>query len=350
MDLKNKTIDAWLENPPDNAFRQEKRKNFYSKYIALKDYLIENVHNQVVIGSLLKDPDILINDHGGDHIETVIDRATELVKWEDCDFSAYEVYILLLCIQLHDVGNIFGRYKHEMNIDNILDQTENLCGCDVVETMMIREIVKTHGGKITGTENKDKISLLEPKENCLNGEVRTWAIASVLRFADELADDKRRASTKLLNENKIPKKSEVYHAYASCLDSVYVKHENKAIALSYKIPKKYAMRTFGKMDEEILLLDEIYNRVMKMHLERIYCMRFLKGIIDIDRISVSIDFYDKYLSIVPQQIKFEVYDNGYPSGNTDDLFSLCEPLKDKDGKRIDGEYIKNQIEKDDKKI
>jgi len=348
MDLENKTIDTWLENAPESAFRQEKRENYFSKYISLKDYLKDKVHNQVTIGAHLKEPDILINDHGVDHIETVIEKATDLLICKDCDFTAYEVYILLLCIQLHDVGNISGRYNHEMNVDNIIDQAVNLCGCDTVETMMIREIVKTHSGKIPGTENKDKISLLNPKENCLNGEVRTQAIASVLRFADELTDDKRRAFTKLLHDNQIPKKSEVYHAYASCLDSVYVKHGDKAIELTFKIPKIYATRTFGKMDKEILLLDEIYYRIMKMHLERIYCMRFLKRIIDINRISVSVDFYDNYLNILPQ-IKFEVCEKGYPLGSTDGLFSLCEPLKDMYGKKIDGKYIKNQIEKHDKK-
>jgi len=344
MNLRNKTLDQWLEKPPPRAFLHNKPEDFYSRYKSLKDFLEKKVYDQVTIGAHLKDPEILLNDHGIKHVETVIEKATELVGYKDCDFTAYEVYILLLCILLHDVGIIFGRYKHEINVDDIFSKAENLCGEDILETMLIRRIIDSHGGKIQDTEDKDKISRLIEKENSLKGIVRTRAIASVLRFADELADDKRRAYNTLLNQKEFPKKSEVYHAYSSCLDSVFIKHEIKAVELTFKISKTFATRLFSNRDDkEILLIDEIYNRILKMHLEKIYCMRFLKGMIDIERISVSIDFYDTHLMLLPR-FKFEVCESGYPKANGDDLFNLCEPLTDESGKKIDGEYIKNKIE------
>jgi len=352
MDLENKTLGEWLKDPPIESFYLGKSENFYSRYESLYDFLKEKVYDQVNIGAHLKDPDILLNDHGIKHVETVIEKATELVRCKACDFTAYEVYILLLCVLLHDVGIIFGRYEHEINVDEIFSKVENLFGQNTIETMMIHRIVNSHGGKIQGTEEKDKISYLFPKpeENSLKGIVRTHAIASILRFADELADDKRRAYNILLDQKEFPKKSEVYHIYSSCLDSVFVKHKIQAVELTFMIPKTYATQLFGNMnDNGILLIDEIYNRILKMHLERIYCMRFLKGMIDINKISVSIDFYDNYYTILPQ-LKFEVSESGYPKGNIDDLFILCEPLTNESGQKIDGEYIKNKIEKDDKKI
>jgi HD domain-containing protein len=351
MNLENKTLDEWLKDPPIESFYLEKSEKFYSRYELLYDFLKKKVYDQVNIGANLKDPDVLLNDHGIKHVEAVIEKASEIATSEQCNLTAYEVYILLLCILLHDVGIIFGRYKHEIHADKVLSKAENLCGEDMVETILIRKIIESHSGKIQDTEDKDKISnlLQKDKENSLKGIVRTHVIASILRFADELADDKRRAYNFLLDEGNVPKKSEVYHVYSSCLDSVFVKHEIQAVELTFKISKTDATRLFGNMDDkEILLIDEIYNRVLKMHLERIYCMRFLKGMLDIDKISVSIDFFDSYYSILAP-LNFEVCESGYPKGNSDDLFSLCEPLKDMHGKKIDGKYIKNQIEKHDKK-
>lgn len=342
MELNNKTIDVWLQNPPDDSFRHRKRVDYSTPYLALREYLVRNVHDQVTIGANLKDPDILINNHGIEHIETVIERATDLLCDNECSLTALEIYVLLLCIQLHDVGNILGRYNHEINIDKIILEAENLCGRDTVEMIIIRNIAQAHGGEIPGTDNKDKISSLQQVEHLLEGDIRSQSIASILRLADELSDDKRRACTTLLKENRIPKKSEVFHAYASCLDNVTINHKEKTIELNFAIPKDYAARHFGKMGNEVLLLDEIYTRIMKMHIERLYCMRFLKGIIDIEKISASIKFYDKFVDVFPK-INFAVSELGYPGETAGGIFSLCPALLDTNGNKIDGEYVKNKI-------
>ena len=343
MDLKNKTLEDWLQNPPVSAYPLKKRVDYYTHYKKLKDYLLTEVHDQVTLGASLKNPDILINDHGPDHIATVIERATRLVECTECSLSPLEVYFLLMSIQLHDVGNIFGRYDHELNAKNIMSEAEKLCGRDTVELKTINNIVETHGGEIRGvSDGKDKISFLNKDDNLLEDTIRTQAIASILRFADELADDKRRAFTTLLKNNSIPKKSEIFHAYASTLDSVIINHKDKAVELNFNIPKDFAVRTFGKIDEDVLLLDEIYTRIMKMHVERIYCMRFLKGIIDIEKISVAINFYDKYVDIFPQ-ISFEITESGYPKSKKDGIYDICKSLWNDNGTKINGEHVKDEI-------
>ncbi len=288
---------------------------------------------------------MLINDHGPDHIETVIERATDLASSEHCSLTAYEVYMLLVCIQIHDVGNIFGRYQHELNIDKIIVEADKICGRDTIEQRLIRDIAQAHGGAIRGvdgTEDKDKMHHLNPIDNLIFGKIRSQTIAGLLRFADELADDKRRAYTALLNEKKIPKKSEVFHAYAACLDAVVVEHEKRMIKLNFNIPKNYTLQKFGKIDKEIYLLDEIYHRVMKMHLERMYFMRFCRKDVELEKISVLIKFYDKFFDIFPP-LSFEVYESGYPVENAGGIYRLCPALMNEAGRKVDGEYVKNYI-------
>ena len=343
MDLKNRTLEDWLKDAPDAAYQYGKKIDFYSPYKTLKDYLKREVHSQVNLGANLKDPDILINDHGSDHVDAVIERATSLVCSETCELSPLEVFMLLVAIQLHDVGNIFGRYEHEINSDEILLEAEKLIGRDSVDRTIIRNIAQTHGGEIRGIgKKKDTIGLIAENETLLDGHVRQRAIAGILRFADELADDKRRAYTTLLRENKIPKKSEVFHAYATCLDAVKIDHKEKYVELIFRIPKDFMLHKFGKMNETIYLLDEIYNRAVKIHLERIYFMRFCRDLIEINKIFVYIKFYDQYLEVF-KPITFELYESGYPEAGSDDIYGLCPSLKDEKGKKINGEYVRRKL-------
>jgi hypothetical protein len=345
MELNNNTLEFWLAHAPDDSFYLGRKIDYYSYYTTLKDYLHREVHKWVTIGANLTDPSIVLNDHGPDHIVSVIDRASHLVSCGDCALNALEIYLLLVSIQLHDVGNILGRYEHELNVETIMLEAEKLCGRDQIERNIVRKIVQAHGGKIRGIQNEqDKIGLLlKPEEPIMNEVVRLQAIASILRFADELADDKSRANTFSLKRGDIPKKSQVFHAYSACLDSVLIKHKHKAVELYFKIPKDLLTQKIGKFDEEIYLLDEIYNRVLKMHLERLYCMRFCKKLIDIEKIYVSIVFYDSYIDDVFPQINFEISDSGYPTASAEGIYGLCHCLNDDAGSRIDGEYVRRKI-------
>jgi len=342
MDLNNSTLVEWLRGVPSSEYPQGKKVDHHVDYDKLAKFLNEKVHKEVTIGANLKDPELLLNDHGPDHINTVISRASYLVDGLNFKLSPYEVYILLCCIQLHDVGNIFGRYQHEINAENIMKEAEGICGTDTVEAIMIKKIASAHGGR-NFNGDKDKISELPIIDDTLHGELRSRLIAGILRFADELADDKTRANATLLKQESIPKASEVYHAYAMCLDSVKVKHEDNAVYLNFKVPKSFLLKKFGKMKSEIYLLDEIYNRVLKMHYERIYCMRFCRNFIELNSLFVNIEFYDNDLSEVFPKISFEIRENGYPKSEGN-IFDMCKELI-VNGNRLDADYIKSEIEK-----
>ena len=71
----------------------------------------------------------------------------------------------------------------------------------------------------------------------------------------------------MLFKGLLPKGSEVFHAYAYCLDSVLIRHSNKQIELKFKIPQSFTEKQFGKWNNDkkivqfVYLLDEIYERV-----------------------------------------------------------------------------------------
>lgn len=354
MQLTNLTLDKWLHQAPESLYPNHRKFDYHTLYAALKIRTADLHKNVVATGNYqerLKSEgriDILLNDHGEEHITRVVQRASELLalSFKNSNFlTPKEVYFLLCAIEVHDLGNHYGRAGHETNVGKIISELKESIGSDDVERIIIRKLAEAHGGRATDGD-KDKINRLEKETNVSNETVRTQLLAALLRFADELADDKTRVNVFALNNNLIPKSSEIYHAYSKCLDSVKVSPETQTISLDFQIPVEYAIKKFGKEESDVYLVDEIYSRVLKMHHERIYTMHFMKGFCDIEKIWVRIRFYKSFMDgeTLPE-ITFTVSQKGYPGENGISLYEICRELTHANGKKMDGEYYMNILNK-----
>jgi hypothetical protein len=89
-----------------------------------------------------------------------------------------------------------------------------------------------------------------------------------------------------------------------------------------------ACQTFGKGPNRVYLLDEIFERTMKMHRERIYCMRFLRPMITIDKINVTVRIYSPEYHYIPEleTISYRLEESGYPE-TLNTIHSMCPELK-----------------------
>ena len=331
---KPKSLDVWLCEQGEDKFPRNQGANFVTRFNLIAETLNRAVHPHVGPGAALADGSYL-TDHGPDHIETVIQRASELLAYPPStypQFSAYEIYLLLLAMHFHDVGNIFGRSGHEANLATVMQQFQTLTGEDMIEWRAIKDIAEAHGGDMNG--NKDTISKLLPSGHVRSERVQYRALAALLRFADELADDAQRAARYMEVFDLLPKSSQVHHAYSQSLHSVIVDAENFVVSLDFAFLRSDAMRKFGKgvaenLTSDVYLLDEIYDRTIKMHLERIYCMRFLVGISRIDAINVRIDVYEDRQSMRPccDTIGYRLEELGYPPGRDQGISQYCPSIQ-----------------------
>ena len=128
--LKSKLARALKAKRKDDDSYPRHDVDYYERFVKLDDHLNKHVHPSVNQGATAagqafanqettaadQKRAIWLTDHGPKHIETVIRRASELAFAPDPVLSPYEVYILLLAIHFHDVGNIFGRERHEQRI------------------------------------------------------------------------------------------------------------------------------------------------------------------------------------------------------------------------------------------
>lgn len=312
MKLKGSSLIEWLHR--NNKSPRTGKKDLYSRFTTIADYLNQNVHPHVNVAADAHDGGTL-TDHGPDHVATVISRASELIDTSTLDLDPYEVYMLLIAIHLHDVGNIFGRDSHEVNGQEVAKKVGSLMADDRVEILTIQKIAAAHGGHVDG--DKDVIVRLAVSEPVNRVPIRMRQLAALLRIADELADDHARAAGFLLKLSKVDPSSEIYHKYADTLHSVMIKPEGGVIELHFVLTLDDACRKFGKGTAHVYLLDEIFNRTLKMHCERIYCMRFLKPQITFDRISIQIKVFGDGFNEELASIPYRLEEVGYP---------VCEPI------------------------
>lgn len=293
--------------------------NYFARYQTVQDYLVRTIHQDVVAFAAIHDGGFL-TAHGPAHVASVISRASELILAGQAKVSGYEAYLLLVAANLHDIGNARGRQEHELGAEIFVRETGIFLGDDAQEKRTITGIAGAHGGKHHGS--KDKITQLRAEEWILGEKVHTRFMAALLRFADELADDKSRSSTYAFDRGLIPTGAEIYHKYALCLDTPAI--EGDSVSLHFEVTISDLTREFGKGDGFGLLLDEIFDRTKKMDRERIYCMRFMRPSVQIERINVQIQIFRDLADQEPcMTISYRLEETGYPGHPDPDIICQC---------------------------
>jgi len=328
---ENQNIEEWFLEQSSGVFPNS--GDYVSKYKIIRDYMNAQIHSEIksIVVQLI--PEIYLNDHGEKHVKKVIEKASEIININESILSPYEVFFLLLAIQIHDAGHIInGRTGHEQNAREIIGKfgRETISS---VEKHYVSSIAKTHSGK------QDPIGNLPEGQVVSNQKVNLKLIASILRLADELADDATRASTFLLENEKISEKSTIYHAYSSCLDSCVALTGSHQIKMNLYLTESHLGRKYiAESDKEIFLLDEIYKRNIKTYLECLYCNRFLPEKYRYTTVNVDIHIETENSAITPNPISYRLMENGYPEMANKSIFEICSEDLTRSGENLDGRY------------
>jgi len=261
------------------------------------------------------DPIVHLNNHGQGHVNKVIEKVSEILHFFDHGhLRAYEGFYLLCAIQLHDIGNVFGRDEHEGHCKKILDEKGKPFIPDSIERKVIQKLALVHGGACNG--ERDTISFLSEYRTIYERKVRKKLLAALLRFGDELADDKSRADREGLEQGTILEGSIIYHRYSEALHTVKIEKnemDKLQVCLAYEFDSDLAIQKFKKNGKDKFLLDEIYDRTLKMERERRYCMRFIRPCLSLDSIRVEIIIQNAKNPYLFDKIQYTLEEKGYPS-------------------------------------
>lgn len=287
----------------------EGRPDLLERFRLLDVHMVDEVHPRTDQGAAVADG-ICLTDHGPEHISTVIRRIGELAynHGRFC-ISPYEAYLLAVAAHFHDVGNVYGRKKHERRARNeLFDLEEALIGRDIFEKRKISDIAAAHGGRSIG-DSKDTIGLM-PDDKAVR------KLAAILRFADELADDHTRTSAghrKIMDEHKhVKRESEIYHAYAERLHEVSIDHDSRSVSLRFNVLPQHLRRQYYKDGKRRYLIDEVFCRTLKVHREQVYCGKFMTPDIVSDIVDVEINVCTARYEHVLGKFHYTLEQTGYP--------------------------------------
>ncbi|KDE41402.1 hypothetical protein ADINL_0082 [Nitrincola lacisaponensis] len=334
-------LECLLQSISPDATSFPSSENYFEKYIEILKQLRNQVYPNINAGlAALSSESGLYTDHSDKHFDEVvlyagilvglkksvdINEVKENVKSHNWILTPYEVYILLLSIRLHDVGNIYGREMHEQNILQVIRRFSiPYLNEEKLEATMIASIAGAHGGK-TPDGDKDKIGKLRQNES--NGhiyDIDSKKIAAITRFADEICENRRRVEkSDALN---IPVHNLVFHKYAKAIMGNSVK--NNILYLNFQfhigdLSKTYQI--YGSVpnsDQKKLinvnLPDITLDRLKKAELERRYCNKFIPESAKVKEIHVEIEILEndideesfRHKSL--GRINFTLKEEGYP--------------------------------------
>ncbi len=326
------------------------KHDYVSAYKGFKNFMDREVHNETKAMTILIDEgEIYLNDHSVAHIQMVMEKISKILwdgEREVVKLEPFECFILLSAIQIHDAGHVIGgREHHELNAREFLKEY-NKYNVGSPEKKIIYEIARAHSGK------DDPIGKLPQTEDISNFSVRMRLLAALLRLGDEMADEASRASAFLYDQNKIIKGSRLFHAFSISLNSFLPHVDTQEIRMKFNLNKSRCCEVFKKPTKDggevdTYLLDEIYVRTFKTFHECLYYNRFVSDKLRFNSVSVTIDFYDDD-SFIPlfDTIGYRLEEKGYPRLQEENVYALCGKDLEKDGSKLDGEYVKNKISPD----
>ncbi len=315
------------EFPQDNT-------DYITVFHQIEQYLNLHVHPEVNIGATIRGNGLL-NDHGKEHVAMVIARTQLLLEERIESLTGYEVFLLLIAIHFHDVGNIGGREEHELRIYEVMTELGTKLPLDNPTQKYIAKIAMAHGGKIN--ESRDTISVLPIVDHLQGKRIRPSLLAAILRYADEISDDHTRAARFLFNSGQVPDENKIFHTYSSCLQPAAI--SGSALILKFDVPYKFATEQLPKDNQQVFLYDEILERLKKCMRELKYCSRYCREFLQLTTIQadITVNKAGALNAIYEDSIRFRTA--GYPDTSTD-----IQHLVEKPPKAKNGHQLKNSIE------
>lgn len=227
-----------------------------------------------------------LSDHGIDHVLNVQQNAIRLLSSDGTigNLSGIEMYCLGMCILFHDAGNVYGREDHQNKVAEVFDQIRGTGNSLRREKTLIVRATKAHTGT---TQDRSRDTLKEVDEvDHLEGErVRLRQLATILRFADELAEGPQRTSEFMQTTGLYNEESRIYHDYAD-ITHIRIDRGTGRVVLTYEINIDV-----NQTDQLRDLLSFTFKRIVKLNQERQYARNYSDLLLPFKSTEVTFNFH-----------------------------------------------------------
>lgn len=299
--MKNLPLEEAMVRALERQLPTATAKSYEIRYFAMK----EKLYSEVLEWIRSKEPSL--TDHSAKHVDNLLNNIYKLIPEEienagnaGSALSGADVYFLAVTALFHDVGNLFGRERHNQTAITLLNEKFDsfFQEANKREKILIYRAARAHTGKGEDT-SADTLKDLEKREQ-LNGEpIRFQDIAAIVRFADELVEGPQRTSSYALSKGIFDPASSIYHRYASTTH-IHIDPKNERISIAYEIEiNTDSNHNILKEEEESLreLLNFIHERIYKLDAERKYCSFYCTLLSPIKKIVANFSFHNNGLPI-----------------------------------------------------
>ncbi|WP_300673408.1 hypothetical protein [Desulfoluna sp.] len=273
-------IEEYFESKAKN---DDVVSKLFKSYNSIKELLSEKYYPWI------RDQCPYYTNHGKLHVDSVIDSSSKLLQLSIDKLSDVEVFLLLTSIVYHDVAMIKGRIDHHINASEIISRYIDLMPSRDF-ARIVNEIIKAHSGKngLAIPSGSCGISIKQRSQ-----EVRPKLIASILRFADEVSENRTRVEEVIIDE--VPNESQIFWRYAMSISASIPKPIEKKISVTISIDyetlaEEYVCKEFCNRvtNGQINIIKYIICRLEKMNNERIYCSHIFSELVDIKEIEAEL--------------------------------------------------------------
>lgn len=248
---------------------QDSKGSFLDKYRLMKDRLLNVEYEHWAAGFAEG------NNHGRGHISRVLEYLDYLVGPEPLKYlTRYELFLAMMSILYHDIGLLRQRKGHE-------DISKTLLEGDANDAYIINSIDKEiiSAAVVSHSSSKDigrECSRFSEQEIIGRNKARPRVVAALVRLADELDEDYRRADPLLQTRLNLPIESEFFWRFCQRVRGVRPDLNTKWIDFNLELEpedtRHYGVVPGGKVRHFVAFFAE---KLAKINQERITVNSFL---------------------------------------------------------------------------
>lgn len=305
------------ENPSGFPSRQ---KDYVSAYTTIKEHLANDYYQ--VTGTALAKGGHRFTKHDITHVDDVIDTAGRImgIDRSEPDITAYELFVLLVAILVHDAGNAYERRGHEVKAAAILKKLGATSPFNNLERRLVANIASAHGGKNKdGSRDTIEARVQQEIQEVDGCKVHARRLAALVRIADEFSERSRRADDIALETNE-PREAYLPNFFCRAIN-VRIDSASRSVSMDFEIEKSDLVEEHPDPENDnkpTLIVDYISKRLEKADLERRYCNRYLAGWRPLDVFRSTVAVHEDDLKI--GETNATLSDTGYPLVNRGPAF------------------------------
>lgn len=242
---------------------------FHEKYQLMKNRLLNVEYEHWAAGFAEG------NNHGRGHIQRVLENLDRLVGDDPLQhLNAYELFLAMMAILYHDIGLLQDRKDHAGISKTLLEgDSHDAYIINSIDKEIIAAAVVSHS---SSRDLAQEFIALADEEIIGSYEARPKVIGALVRLADELDEDHRRADPILQRRLELPPESQFYWLFCQRIRGIRPDLKTKRIDVNLALQPEDT-RTYGKLPDGKTrhFVAFVAEKLAKINSERVVVNQFL---------------------------------------------------------------------------